>query len=44
MASEFRQIPDYPVGLCTECAYPEPHRHGFDCEKPCACDGVGALG
>lgn len=36
--------PGYPVGRCTDpgCHYREPHRHGFACEKTCACEGVGA--
>lgn len=23
------------------CRYPEPHRHGFDCDKTCDCKGRG---
>lgn len=36
---------EYPVGLCAdrECAYAEPHRHGFGCDKTCSCAGVGAV-
>jgi len=35
---------EYPVGRCTDecCHYPEPHRHGFDCDRTCLCAGVGA--
>lgn len=35
---------EYPVGRCTDecCHYPEPHRHGFDCDGTCACAGIGA--
>ncbi|MGH3503882.1 MAG: hypothetical protein ACRDQA_23750 [Nocardioidaceae bacterium] len=34
----------YPVGRChgESCAYPEPHRHGFSCDRMCECDGIGA--
>lgn len=35
---------DYPVGRCpgAGCRYAEPHRHGSNCDKTCACAGVGA--
>lgn len=35
---------EYPVGRCTDecCHYPEPHRHGFDCDGICTCAGIGA--
>lgn len=36
---------EYPVGLCqgSKCRYPEPHRHGFDCDDNCECAGIGAI-
>ena len=36
--------PDYPVGKCMDerCFYPEPHRHGLECDEACACKGIGA--
>lgn len=38
------ESPGYPVGRCDDpnCGYREPHRHGLDCGKLCACAGVGA--
>lgn len=33
---------DFPVGRCTSCPYPEPHRHGPACDGTCVCRGVGA--
>jgi hypothetical protein len=34
---------EFPEGRCPsiDCTYPEPHRHGFDCDATCACEGIG---
>ncbi len=32
-----------PVGLCIECASGGYHRHGPECDRECACRGIGAV-